>query len=290
MRKVINSERLLKFDSKLLVTYISAFKKKIETAYDNFANKYDAAMGLSMTLSATQLFHGLKIPENPIVLDVGCGTGIATFELVKRFQDKGVFHGIDLSQKMVYLAKARAMKFGHVNVDFNKGDAEALKFPESSFDLVINNQVFHWIQNKEEALKEMFRVLKPAGQIGLVFQGGPSFKELFEAYDRVRHRHPDYALSDRPRSLTLEETQELFDRAGFQESRISAVHNVTWVDPSIFLTDRDPATSPWRIGLSSENAKKVRKEVAGELLKTKRKDPLMTTSCSIFGYGQKPYS
>jgi ubiquinone/menaquinone biosynthesis C-methylase UbiE len=272
------------------VNDISAFKKKIETAYDNFANKYDAAMGLTMILSATHLLHDLKIPGNPTVLDVGCGTGIATFELVKRFQGKGMFYGIDLSQKMIYLARARVMKFGYGNVEFNKGDAEALNFPESSFDLVINNQVFHWIQNKEEALKEMFRVLKPAGQIGLVFQGEPSFKELFEAYDRVRHRHPDYALSERPRSLTPEETRELFDKAGFQESRISAIHNVTWIDPSMFLTDMDLTISPWRIDLSKENAEKVQKEVAGELLKIKRTDPLMTTSCSIFGYGQKPSS
>lgn len=264
------------------------FKGKVETAYDVSAETYDDAMGSLMVSSTNLLIRNLQIPENPTVLDVGCGTGISTFELMKKVQGKGKFYGIDISPKMIYSAKARAKSLGYTNVEFRKGDAEQLDFPESGFDLIISNQAFHWFPDKEKALKEMFRVLKNGGQVALGFQGWLTFKEMFEAYDTVRNRHPEYGMPERMGTITLEEAQELFDRAGFQRSRIYAIHRVDHRDPSDFKAKRDATTSMWRVDLPSEIIEKAQKEIIEEMAKMITEKGLKTTIYNIFAYAQKP--
>lgn len=93
-----------------------------------------------MTFFTNLLVRDLKIPENPTVLDVGCGTGISTFELIKKVHGRGKFYGIDISQKMIDVARARASDMGYENAEFIKGDGERLEFPESSFDLLGRKQ------------------------------------------------------------------------------------------------------------------------------------------------------
>jgi ubiquinone/menaquinone biosynthesis C-methylase UbiE len=264
------------------------FKGKVEAAYDVSAETYDDAMRSVMVSCANLLIRNLQIPENPTVLDVGCGTGILTFELVKKVQGKGKFYGIDISPKMIHSAKARAESLGHANVEFRKADAEQLDFLESSFDLVISNQAFHWFPDKEKALKEMFRVLKHGGRVALTFQGWLAFKEMTKAYDRVRNSHPEYGMPDLLRLMSLEETQELFDRTGFQRSRIYAIHQVDYVNPSDFRAQRDATASSWRVSLPLEMVEKAQKEIHTEMAKLITKKGLKTTIYNIFAYAQKP--
>ncbi len=136
---------------------------------------------------------------------------------------------------MINVAVANVERLGHHNVKFSKGDAEKLDFPKSSFDLVYSNQMFHWIMDKEKMLREVFRVLKPSGQVALAFQGFPSFMEIFEAFDRVKHRYPEYSWFEKPKNLTLAETRELFKTAGFQVKKVFATHRVFYLNAGLFF-------------------------------------------------------
>ena len=60
--------------------------------------------GKAMTFFTDLLIRDIQIPENPTALDLGCGTGISTFELMRRIQGRGRFYEIDISQKMIDLA------------------------------------------------------------------------------------------------------------------------------------------------------------------------------------------
>jgi len=261
-------------------------KKRVEEAYDDSAGMYDDTVGRGMASSTNLLLRELQIPENPTVLDVGCGTGISTFELMKRV--KGRFFGIDISQKMIDLAREKALALGFSNVEFSKGDAEQLGFPESSFDLIISNLVFHWVQNKQKALKEMFRVLKPRGQVALLFNAGPHYKEAAEIYTKIRNRHPEYLIPDMLKSISLEEAHELFDEAGFQKTRIFAIHQLSYVDPSMFLLDRDATSSWWKIGLPSQVVEMAKNEMLEEATKLKTAKGFKSTSYNIIAIAQKP--
>ena len=70
---------------------------------------------------------------------------------------------------MISLAGVKTVSLGYHNVEFCKGDAEQLDFPESSFDLIVSNQSFFFLSDKQKALNEMFRVIKSRGQTPLLF-------------------------------------------------------------------------------------------------------------------------
>jgi len=269
------------------VSYPANHKERTERAYDISAEMYDKTVGKSMAARTNMLLRDVQLPEAPTVLDVGCGTGISTFELMKRVQGKGRFYGIDLSQRMIDLARIRATDLGYGNVDFRKGDAERLEFPESNFDLIISNLALHWVQNKEKSLKEMFRVLRTGGELALVFNGELHYKEALEIYDAVRKRHPKYGIPASIKGLSLEETHELFEKAGFRKPRIFAIHEINYVDPSMFLLARDATTSWWQVGLQPEVVDKLKTEMLEDATKNKTDKGWKVTSYNIIAYAQK---
>jgi ubiquinone/menaquinone biosynthesis C-methylase UbiE len=262
-------------------------KLRIELAFDSAAPKYDILNGPSVTETAKKLIEGLDPQEKPVVLDVGCGTGIATFELLKTTRGQGNFLGVDISQKMVDIANRQAAKFGIKNAQFTKGDGENLELKESSFDLVISNQALHWIKDQEKTLKCAYNALKPGGKIAVAFQGGPSFKELFEAYDRVKQSYQEFQLFDRPKSITLEDTEKIFLASGFHILDLFAIQRIVFLNPTIFFRNDNIQTAPWKIGLSTPEIEQLQKAIATELSKIKPQKTLQTTNYVIYGYGEK---
>ena len=81
-----------------------------------------------MPIYTELLIRDLQIPENPIVLDVGCGTGLSAFTLMRRILGKGKCYGIDISEKMINLVTAKAADLAYANVEFRRGDPEELDF------------------------------------------------------------------------------------------------------------------------------------------------------------------
>jgi ubiquinone/menaquinone biosynthesis C-methylase UbiE len=97
------------------------------------------------------------------VLDVGCGTGRLGEYVANLIAPSGEVQGIDPLPLRIDLAARKNPRF-HASV----GRAEDLSaFPDTSFDVVYSNSVFHWVQDKPAALREALRVLKPGGRVGL---------------------------------------------------------------------------------------------------------------------------
>jgi len=259
----------------------------VEGAFDSFVESYDNLTGKSMAFSTAMLIRDLQIPENPTVLDIGCGTGISTFELMKRTQGRGKFYGIDISQKMIDLARSKAAGLSYSNVEFIKGDAERLEFPESSFDLVLSNQVFHFILNKQKALDEIFRVLKPMGQVALLFFGESTGRELEEIGKKIRSRHTEYSWPEPQRLLSLKETQELLDRSGFKKTKIFPTQFTDYANLSGFVPFVDAPSNLWRIDLPSKIGEMVAKELREEMASTQTEKGFKMTVYIIFAYAQK---
>jgi ubiquinone/menaquinone biosynthesis C-methylase UbiE len=262
-------------------------KITVEGAFDTFVETYDNVMSKSMTMSAAMLIQNLQIPENPTALDIGCGTGLSTFELMKKTHGRGKFHGIDISQKMIDLVKTKAAKLGYSNVKFTKGDAERLEFPASSFDIVISNQVFHFLLNKQKALDEIFRVLKPTGQAALVFFGESTGKEIEEIYNGIKTRHPEYGLPESLRLISLKETQELFDKAGFKRTKILPVQLTDYADPSGYTLYIDAPSNLWRINVTTELGEVMAKEMRKEMMKARTDKGFKVTIYGILAYAHK---
>jgi arsenite methyltransferase len=120
-----------------------------------------ASLGCGNPVAVAELREGER------VLDLGSGGGIDVLLSARRVGPSGFAYGVDMTDDMLELARANAARAGASNVEFRKGEIEALPLPDASVDVVISNCVINLSVDKPAVLAEMFRVLAPAGRIGI---------------------------------------------------------------------------------------------------------------------------
>ena len=105
--------------------------------------------------------------EGETVLDLGSGGGIDVLLSARRVGPTGRAYGLDMTEEMLALARANAAEAGATNVDFLKGQIEAIPLPADTVDVVISNCVVNLSTDKPAVFAETFRVLRPGGRIGI---------------------------------------------------------------------------------------------------------------------------
>jgi arsenite methyltransferase len=108
-----------------------------------------------------------ELREGETVLDLGSGGGIDVILSAKRVGPAGKAFGLDMTDEMLTLAQANAEQAGIRNAIFLKGVMEDVPLPAASVDVVISNCVINLSTDKSAVLREMARVLKPGGRIGV---------------------------------------------------------------------------------------------------------------------------
>jgi arsenite methyltransferase len=108
-----------------------------------------------------------ELHEGETVLDLGSGGGIDVLLSAKRVGPTGKAYGLDMTEEMLALARRNAAEAGATNVDFLKGQIEAVPLPAATVDVVISNCVVNLSTDKPAVFAETFRVLKPGGRIGI---------------------------------------------------------------------------------------------------------------------------
>jgi SAM-dependent methyltransferase len=99
------------------------------------------------------------------VLDLGSGAGTDSLVASQMVGAHGRVTGIDMTPQMLAKARAAAAELGAENVEFVEAEAEALPFPDGSFDVVVSNGVIDLIPDKDAVFAELFRVLVPGGRL-----------------------------------------------------------------------------------------------------------------------------
>ena len=105
-----------------------------------------------------------ELRQGETVLDLGSGGGIDVLLSASRVGPSGKAYGLD---KMLALARRNAAQAGATNVEFLKGQIEAIPLPAATVDVVISNCVVNLSTDKAAVFAETFRVLKPGGRIGI---------------------------------------------------------------------------------------------------------------------------
>ena len=106
-----------------------------------------------------------SLKEGEVVLDLGSGAGFDAFLAARQVGKTGKVIGIDMTEEMLEKARENARKSNSTNVEFRKGDIEALPVDDNSVDVVISNCVINLAPDKEKVFKEAHRVLKPEGRL-----------------------------------------------------------------------------------------------------------------------------
>lgn len=135
-----------------------------------YAHGYDSALTLKFHASRTANKQaGWFLPflqSGMTLLDCGCATGSITVGLA-RVVAPGQVTGVDISEIEIERAQARAAEAGLTNICFAVGNIYQLDFPNNSFDALFSHNVLEHVAEPSRALREMYRVLKPGGVVGI---------------------------------------------------------------------------------------------------------------------------
>jgi ubiquinone/menaquinone biosynthesis C-methylase UbiE len=180
--------------------------------HDLFLPLYDPFVSLLGFDRARQdLIEQAMIKETHTVLDLGCGTGTLVRMLKRQFGNARVV-GLDPDPKALRRAKNKAARAA-IAVQLDQGFADELPYADKSFDRVLSSFMFHHLegQDRERALKEVSRVLKPGGSFHLLD---------FAAADHASHGHLGRFINSHAevKDNTQERILQLLAQAGFSKA------------------------------------------------------------------------
>ncbi|MGH7510229.1 MAG: arsenite methyltransferase [Gemmatimonadales bacterium] len=201
-----------------------------------------ASLGCGNPTALTELHQG------EVVLDLGSGGGIDVLLSARRVGPTGKAYGLDMTDDMLSLARENQTKAGVTNVEFLKGEIEAIPLPDDSVDVIISNCVINLSTDKQRALSEAFRVLKPGGRFAVsdvVIRG--------EVPPDVR-RSMELWVGCVAGALTEEQYEERLHEAGFEDVGIEPTRVYQLEDAKAFLSGT---------GL---NAEVLAREVSGRVM------------------------
>lgn len=106
-----------------------------------------------------------ELKPGEYIVDCGSGSGTDSLIAARMVAPNGHVIGVDMTPEMLSKARNNALEAGITNVEFREGYLESLPVPDAWADAVISNGVLNLVPDKEAALREMYRVLKPGGRI-----------------------------------------------------------------------------------------------------------------------------
>lgn len=136
---------------------------KIEGTFNLAADSYDALV--QWDIAARGTLDVARLEPGEVVLDVCCGSGSTALPAAEAVGPTGRVTGVDLSDEMLKLAKAKQLDLGLENVEFLRADMTALPYPSASFDAVICQLGLFFVQDLEAQVAHLWQLVRPGGRL-----------------------------------------------------------------------------------------------------------------------------
>ena len=182
-----------------------------------------------------RLLGVLELAADSRVLDIGCGTGQSTRDTARR-APAGSALGVDLSTRMLEVARRQAAHEGLHNVTFEQADVQVHPFPPAAFDLVISRTAAMFFGDKPTAFANLARALRSRGQLAmLVWQDAPRNEWVTCLMNAIAAgRDLPEPPPDGPHPFSMAEpnqVRDLLDSAGFTDVTFAAVKESMYFGP-----------------------------------------------------------
>ncbi len=161
---------------------------RVFDVFESVASRYDVMNDL-MSFGVHRLWKWFTCETSGIrpgqrVLDLAGGTGDIAMKLSDRVGDEGEIIIADINDAMLLNGRSRLIDKGYAgNIQYVQANAEVLPFPDNHFDAVTISFGLRNVTHIDVALKDMFRVLKPGGQLIVLEFSKPKVPLLKQAYD-----------------------------------------------------------------------------------------------------------
>lgn len=171
---------------------------------------------------ADDLLQRVNLQPGEHVLDVACGTGIVSRRACRRVGYLGRVAGVELNPAMLEVARQVSAYFEQI--EYFQGSALDLPVSDSQFDAALCQAAIQFIPDREAAVREMYRALKPGGRVGLnVFrtpEHNPGFGYLITALDKHAGKEAAEFMRTPFTMDSIEQMRALFEQAGFKDIRV----------------------------------------------------------------------
>jgi arsenite methyltransferase len=203
-----------------------------------------------------------ELREGETVLDLGSGGGIDVLLSARRVGATGRAIGIDMTDEMLELARRNALEAGVENVEFRKGTIESLPVDDATVDVVISNCVINLAADKAAVFREVARVLRPNGRVGV---SDVVADDALSPEDRAARGSYAGCIAG---ALSFTEYAEGLAAAGLGEIAIEPTHAVADGLYGAIIRARKPAEAGVAVGTDAPAAGAAAAAAASRLART----------------------
>ena len=192
-----------------------------------FAESYDATLGpVIFQPWAREMIARADPKDGEHILDLACGTGIVTREIIASGIRPASLTGLDISPDMLAVARDKAKAAG-IEAEWHVADAGNLPLPDDRFDVTFCQQAFQFFPDKPAALAELARVLAPGGRVAFCIQREIEVNPMLHAQAVTLEKFAGPGAASAVRAICgLSDRQtirDLFTGAGFRDLRVESV-------------------------------------------------------------------
>ncbi len=167
-------------------------KAKARATYNAASDLYDHTANSFWERLGRRTIERLDLRPGARVLDVCCGSGASAIPAAEAVDRNGSVLGVDLSEKLLELARAKARSSGLANVEFRAGDMLALDLPDAAFDAVVCVFGIFFVPDMPAAARELWKRVRPGGRLAITTWGERVFEPANAVFwESVREVRPD---------------------------------------------------------------------------------------------------